>query len=170
MNNLKLTLALGLLVSSTTTLAQEQEDRHATLDTDGNGSVSFAEFQEAGGSRLARIDSDENGVLTLDEFLNARPGPRRGRRNPDRSQANDTNQGQVKPTRAERRERMTQQVTESFQEMDRDGDDVVSALEFHEANFLKMDKDNNGSLSVEELTPPRGRRGKGKRGEDSPSI
>ena len=48
--------------------------------------------------------------------------------------------------------------------MDTDGNDVVSLEEFQEANFLELDKDNNGLLSAEELRPKRG----GRRGQGGP--
>ena len=56
-------------------------------------------------------------------------------------------------------------MTSQFQDMDRDGDDLLSALEIHEANFLRMDRDNNGALDADELRPPRGSGPRKKRGD-----
>lgn len=161
----KIMIAFGLVCASTSAYTQEHTSPLETLDSDGNGSVSFAEFQENGFNMLARIDADENGVLTLDELLNAGPGPRPRRGDHER---NSDSEGDEQSIQAERKARMTERVTQTFQDMDRDGDDVVSASEFNEANFLRMDKDNNGSLSADELRPPRGQRGRGRRGERTP--
>jgi hypothetical protein len=50
-----------------------------------------------------------------------------------------------------------------FEEMDLDGDGLLSALEISEATFLQMDADGNGVLSVAELKSPR-RAGRGECG------
>ncbi len=112
-----------------------------SLDSNGDGVISFVEFQESDNNALARLDTDMNDVLTLDEFLNARPmrGPQ------------------------QMRERMTARMTEQFHAMDTDGDEIVTLAELQEASFERMDRDGDGVLSAEELEPPRrgGRRGRG---------
>lgn len=165
MNKTKLALSFAIMSVSATSFAQDDKDPMAMLDSDGDGNVSFAEFQENGFKGIARIDLDENGVLTLDELLNA--GPRqRGRRG---NQENDTEQDSANEERREqRRAKMAERITQSFQEMDLDGDEVVSSAEFNEANFLRMDKDSNGVLSADELRPPRGPRGPRRRGDRTP--
>ena len=163
MNKLSRVIAMSLFGLSSSAFAAEDESGHnralANLDTDGDGSVNFEEFQARGGESLIRLDSDENGVLTLDELLNARPG---------RGPGNRGNRPEFEPSEEqiarmeERRAAMTEQATARFQEMDTDGNGVVSLGEFKEANFLQLDNDNNGLLSAEELRPQRGgRRGPG---------
>lgn len=167
MDRLKFAITLGLVSFSSALVAQEHTGPFETLDSDGSGTVSFAEFQENGINMLARIDTDDNGVLTIDEFLNAPTGrgPRRG--NGNRSENTDqANEEQ----RAERRANMTERATAAFQEMDIDGNEVVSVAEFQQANFLRMDRDGNGVLTAEELRPPRGQRGKGPRGDRTPAA
>ena len=146
MDRLKFAVTLGLVSISPVLLAQEHQNRFETLDVNGNGSISFTEFQKNSIDILTPIDTDDNGVLTIDEFLNARPnrGPRNGN---------------------QRGEQIA-----SFQEMDLNGDEVVSVAEFQEANFLRMDRDGNGLLTAEELRPPRGSRSKGRRGARTPSA
>ncbi len=169
MKKLPLVIAMGLLTLSGSALAAEDDARQnralENLDTDGDGSVSFVEFQERGADSLARIDSDDNGVLTLDEFLNGRPGPRfgnRGERNGDRPEREPSEEQIARME--EMKALMTEQATTAFHEMDANGDDVVSVDEFQEASFLNLDSDNNGLLSAEELRPQRGRPGSGRRG------
>ncbi|MFT6296175.1 MAG: Ca2+-binding EF-hand superfamily protein [Glaciecola sp.] len=165
MNRLKLAMTLGLMSVSSALTAQEHRGTFETFDSDGNGSVSFAEFQENDINLLGRLDTDGNGVLTIDEFLNASSGrgPRRGNGNHGEN-SDQTNEEQ----RADRRANMTERATVAFQEMDIDGDEVVSVAEFQQANFLRMDRDSNGVLTAEELRPPRGQRGKGPRGDRTP--
>ena len=168
MNKLSRVIAMSLFGLSSSAFAAEDESGHnralANLDTDGDGSVNFEEFQARGGESLIRLDSDENGVLTLDELLNARPGRGPGNR------GNRGNRPEFEPSEEqiarmeERRAAMTEQATARFQEMDTDGNDEVSFGEFQEANFLQLDNDNNGLLSAEELRHQRaGRRAPGRR-------
>ena len=170
MNKLSRVIAMSLFGVSSSAFAAEDESGHnralANLDTDGDGSVNFEEFQARGGESLIRLDSDENGVLTLDELLNARPGRGPGNR------GNRGNRPEFEPSEEqiasmeERRAAMTEQATARFQEMDTDGNGVVSLGEFKEANFLQLDNDNNGLLSAEELRPQRG----GRRGGRPPQA
>lgn len=165
MDKFKTVLTLGIMSLSSTLAAQEHNGPFEKIDSDGNGSVSFAEFQENGINMLTLIDTDQNGVLTLDEFLNARPGPgsRAGKRgeNPNPEQGDEER-------RADRRANMAERAATAFQEMDLDGDEILSVAEFQEANFLRLDRDSNGVLTAEELRPPRGPRGKGRRGNRTP--
>lgn len=165
MDKLGFTVMAGLLGVSSLAFGQDHENRFDTLDSDGNGSVSFAEFQESGINMITRIDADNDGSLTLDEFLNARP-----QRGPRREHRSESEGGPSEERRAEIQARMAERATQHFQEMDLDGDDLISVSEFQEASFLRMDRDNNGVLTVEELRPPRGRRGHGRRGEQEPQA
>ncbi|NQV70370.1 MAG: EF-hand domain-containing protein [Pseudohongiella sp.] len=189
MDKLRLIVGLGILGLSASTMAADEKspgDRAMTeLDTDGDGRVTFVEFQAHGSEALAAMDSDGNGVLTIDEFLNGRPGPGfgdRGRRG-DRGDRSGDGRPQREPSdeqaarMQEMQEMMAQRATEQFQEMDTDGDDLVSFDEFQQANFLRMDADNNGVLSAQELRPQRGGRpaaGRhgpgGPRGDRTPQV
>ena len=171
MNKVKFTTALGLVSFCSTLVAQQHIGPFETLDTDGNDSISFAEFQENGSNMLALIDTDDNDVLTIDEFLNAPTGrgPRRGPPHDKGNRGENSDQTNEKQ-RADKRAKMAERATAAFLEMDLDGDEVVSVAEFQQANFLRMDLDGNGVLTAEELRPPRGHRGKGPRGARTPSA
>jgi Ca2+-binding EF-hand superfamily protein len=167
MNKLSRVIAMSIFGLSSSAFAAEDESGRnralTNLDTDGDGSVNFEEFQARGAESLSHLDSDENGVLTLDELLNARPGRgpgNRGDRNADRPEREPSEEQIARME--ERRAEMTERAAARFQEMDTDGNDIVSLEEFQEANFLALDSDNNGLLSSEELRPKRGgRRGPG---------
>lgn len=167
MNKLSRVIAMSLFgISGAAFAADDDPGRNrgvANLDTDGDGAVNFEEFQARGAEALARLDSDDNGVLTLDEFLNARPGM--GPRG-DRAADREPSEEQI-ARMEERKAQMTARVTENFQSMDTDGDEIVTLAEYQEASFLALDSDNNGLLSAQELRPKRGGR-RGGRGEGRP--
>lgn len=170
MNKLSRVIAMSLFGLSSSAFAAEDESGHnrvlANLDTDGDGSVNFEEFQARGAKSLSRLDSDENGVLTLDELLKARQ-----RRGPGNRGDREPSEEQIARIE-ERRAAMAEHATARFQELDTDGNGAVSLGEFQEANFLQLDSDNNGLLSAEELRPQRGgRRGpRGNRGGRPPQA
>lgn len=180
----KSTLVIGLLFSGLFSSSWAANDNsHSrpsieSLDTDGDGAVSFAEFQEGGNNLLTRLDTDQNDVLTLDEFLNARPMGGRRFGNDNARPNSDNSSAEFSERRERMQERMIERNTERFHSMDTDGDEVVTLAELQEATFLRMDRDNNGLLEGEELEPPRrggpgGHRGGGPRGQNggqSPAI
>lgn len=193
MDKLRLIVGLGIVGLCASALAADEKsagNRAMTeLDTDGDGNVSFAEFQARGSDVLITMDSDENGVLTIDEFLNSRSGPGlrsrggrggRGDRHGEpseeqlaRMQERIAERGEPSEEQLARREEMrelqSQHAAQRFQEMDTNGDEIVSLDEFQEASFLNLDRDNNGVLTARELRPQRGRRpGAGRRGPGGP--
>jgi len=162
MNKLSRVIAMSVFgLSGSAFAADDDSGRNrllASLDTDGDGSVNFEEFQARGGDALARLDSDENSVLTIDEMINARPG--RGPRNRDDSDREPSEEQIARME--ERRAQMAERATARFQEMDANDDEMVTLDEFQEASFLQLDRDNDGLLSARELRRQRGdRRGQG---------
>jgi len=191
MDKLTLVLGLGVLSLSASTMAAELEQHSkpgdnvlAELDSNGDGSVNFAEFQERGTESFARIDTNSDGELSIDEFLSSRPGPGMGmgmRNRGNRGDRNGSDDGrpQREPSEeqlARMQEMMEQRANEQFQEMNTDGDEFISFVEFQEANFLSLDRDNNGALTAEELRPqrrgpgPRGGQRGGQRGDRTPQV
>jgi hypothetical protein len=174
MHKFKLLVSAGILGLCGSTWAADDTaptgNPMEDLDINDDGVISFVEFQESDRNILARLDTDQNDVLTLDEFLNARPtrGSRAG--NNDGADA----ASEFSERREQMRARMTERATERFHAMDTDGDEIVSLAEFQEATFERMDSDSDGVLSASEMQeqrrgPPRGRRGAGgHRGEGGP--
>ncbi len=96
--------------------------RVMTFDTDGDGRVTQAEIDKFRGDRLAKFDTDGNGSLTLSEYQ--------------------------KLWLAAMREKMV----DRFQDLDADGDAVVTTEEFKRpfANLVRhMDRNGDGVLSRE---------------------
>jgi Ca2+-binding EF-hand superfamily protein len=158
MTKQQLILVFTLATLSGSLLAQEQRSRGnplADLDSDGDGNISFPEFQQGDNPGLDRLDGDGDGLVSLEEFLAASPG--RGPRNSER----ETDEARLQ----ERQARMEQRQIARFEEMDLDGDGLVSKDEAQESTFLRLDRDGNNLLSGDELRPRRGMASRGERGE-----
>ena len=179
----KLRLGIGVVFSgicSASLAADERASERPSLDSNGDGIISFVEFQESDLNDLSRLDADQNGVLTLDEFLNARPmrGPRSGTRGRGANAGGGAIENNERRERM--RERMVERITKQFHDIDTDGDEIVTLAEFQEATFDRMDRDGDGVLNAEELEPPRrggfgrqrGRGGPGRQngGQSLPTI
>ncbi len=93
-----------------------------TFDTDGNGRVTQSEIDEYRGNGLAKFDTDGNGSLTLSEY------------------------------EALWLAAMREKMVDRFQDLDADGNAVVTTEEFKRpyANMVRhMDKNGDGVLSRE---------------------
>ena len=164
MHKINLVFSLGLLGLSAGAFAADQQGAQQALerlDSNGDGSVDFIEFQENAPSPVSNMDSDGDNQLSLDEFLDGRPGNgRRGGRRGPAAQNEQLDAEQLEELQA----MMLERATARFTEMDLDGNGLVSVIEFQEATFLSMDDDGNGVLSVAELRR-RGPGGPGRRGQ-----
>lgn len=157
----KLRLVIGIVFSGICNASLAADERVSerpsleSLDSNGDGIISFVEFQESDLNELSRLDTDQNGVLTLDEFLNARPmrGPRSGTRGRGANAGGGAIENNERRERM--RERMVERITKQFHGIDTDGDEIVTPAEFQEATFDRMDRDGDGVLNAEELKPPR---------------
>ncbi|MFT7247209.1 MAG: Ca2+-binding EF-hand superfamily protein [Candidatus Azotimanducaceae bacterium] len=97
--------------------------------------MSFDEFKQPGKDRGPRADIDGNGEVT---------------------------QAEVTQHVAEKNAEMAEKANRRFAKMDLNGDGVVIKDEAREAMFYRMDQDQDGFLSAEELKPPhRGGKGRG---------
>ena len=166
MQKIHIILGIGLISCSTGLLAQDRPARGSqiieNLDSDGDGVISFEEFQDSRMADMSRLDEDQKEVLTIDEFLNGRP--RGGIRDRDDSQRQQDLSEERQARILEMRERMEQRATEQFQRMDEDGDGQVSLDDFREQTFLNLDRNEDGVLNAKELRPRRGRPGGRARG------
>lgn len=169
MNKLHVLLGAGLLTCSGALLAADHTRGDAvlaSLDTNNDGVVNLIEFQSRENNMLARMDSDGNGVLTIDEVINGRYGMgRRGERSGDDTADRPEPTAEQLERMATMRAQMSERATKQFQDMDANGDDIVTLDEFQTANFNEMDRNDDGVLDADEMRPPRmGRPGPGGRG------
>lgn len=142
----------GIAIAATAAAGPERLER---ADTDGDGLVTFAEFEAAHRDRIARhferLDSDGDGVLTADEREAAAAAHREGRHKWHRSR-----RGAPDPERI-------------VEKLDSDGSGSVSLEEFGERrfapdaeSFYAADANGDGELDSAELEQLMARRHRGR--------
>jgi len=99
------------------------QNRIEVLDTDGDGQISFDEFQAPEKDRFSSLDQNGDGDLTLEEMK--------------------ASIAQQENKRLERR----------FSRMDGDGDGIVTRAEIRQQKFDRMDQNDDGYLTGRELRP-----------------
>ena len=113
----------------------------ATLDADGDGSISEAELKALGDARFGAADADGDGLLTLEELV-----------------------ARIETRRAERMERRAERLIEA---RDENGDGVLSREEIGDRRAERMleraDRDEDGAISAEEFEEAMERRERGDR-------
>ena len=110
-----------------------------TMDADGDGTVTRAEFDSFHALAFSAMDPDGDGSVSRDDFLASRQGfgPARDGRSSWRS---------------ERREEMQ---TQRFNAWDANGDGIVTQSEFQAASvkrFAGLDLDGDATITKQEVT------------------
>ena len=113
-----------------------------TLDTDGDGTVTVAEFQARGAAHFGEADTNGDGVLSAEELTAA--------------------------ATARAAERAVENVTKMIEWRDTDGDGALSQAEMAGNNgqrmFDRLDADGDGAISAEEFEQASNERGRGGEG------
>ena len=122
------------------------------LDLDGDGQISFDEFQPPRRMRFGKADANEDGIVTLEEIAE-----KRAARNEERESE-----------KADRRAERHSKFTERFTAMDINGDGGLSQDEIKQGIFEKMDENQDGYITADEIKRPRGKGMRGKRGRHGP--
>jgi len=135
--------ALILLAGGAMTAFGRPEDRMMDkFDSDGDGMISAEEFQPPRDrGMMERMDVNNDGAVTMEEI---------------NQQVTDH---QLKMS--ERQAEMTARAHEFFEDADTDGDGSVTQEEAQAAAFNRVDKNQDGYLTEEELRnakPPHGGR------------
>lgn len=136
-------LVLGLAISFPA-LAQDEE-HHGPMhhgferaDKDGDGAISRDEFMANHHERFAAVDADADGNISAEE----------------RAAKREEMRAKMEERRAKREARMKERAKKMLEQVDTNGDGVVSAQE-HEAHaaarFAKWDKNGDGQLTQDEM-------------------
>lgn len=140
-------IAMGAGLTFTPAFAQEREQiDFATLDTDGDGEITVADFEAAQAARFAEADTDGDGALSEAELI----------------------------AQAEVREdnRAARMVARMIERVDTNDDGVLQQEELQEARgdgmsrrFDRIDADEDGAISAEEFEAADNDRGDRRHGD-----
>ena len=150
MNKVSLTTGIFIFGISSLTHAQPSErikNAFDAMDTNGDGNISFQEFQDNGKNPVERLDANGDNLVSLEEFLNGRSnGIRngRGRISEGRPHLEKDKAGEFAINAKER-------ALARFEELDAGGDGLLSSSEIKEATIERLDSDGDGHLSAEEV-------------------
>ncbi|KAJ55327.1 hypothetical protein ACMU_11570 [Actibacterium mucosum KCTC 23349] len=115
-----------------------------TLDTDGSGTITQAEFEAKAAERFAEVDANGDGLLSPEEMAEA--SPRKGKfREGGREGVSDDRRAEFAARMVERK--------------DTNGDGLLSVEEIaaREDVFARLDTNGDGALSLEEFEAMRGK-------------
>ena len=142
---MKTTILMATLLTSvvmTAAAAQDAGPRQgpdfATLDADGNGSLTIEEMQARGQARFDETDTDGDGAVSLDE-LTAAEQARATDRAAQMLERLDKNEDGVLQAE-ELQPRGGDMMQRMFEGMDRDDDGAISEVEFEVAKVLMEER------------------------------
>ncbi len=169
-----LTVIAGLV--ATTAQARDGGDqpeaRFALIDTNSDGQVTAEELTAQAASRFAKADANSDGALTMDEMKAAAQEHHKDRLL-KRFDANEDGTLSDEEMAKASEGRMGKRMTKRFEKLDADNSGSITLEEMtarrHPAKMIaKLDKDESGSLSVEEFAKARGhgKGGHGKKNKD----
>ncbi|MEO9865017.1 MAG: hypothetical protein ABJO29_08505 [Yoonia sp.] len=137
-------IVAGFGLVATGAQAQERPD-FATLDTNGDGSITVEELAAQGEQRFATADADGNGALSEAELL---------------ARASERSEG-----------RAAKMVERMLERLDENGDGEIQQSELPERDgnraeraFERADSDDDGVISEDEFEAASERGGRGERG------
>jgi Ca2+-binding EF-hand superfamily protein len=125
----------------------------------GLSATAIAEPDGKGKHRFDRFDLNGDGYLSFEEFTppghepEHKPGHKPGHR-ADLDENGEITREEMTTHIAERNLEISERANRRFDQMDADGDGVVTSQEAKEAAFYRLDKDQDGFLSAAELKHP----------------
>jgi Ca2+-binding EF-hand superfamily protein len=145
-NVLMAALLSGLVLAAGAASAQDDQTRErpdfATLDVNGDGSLTQDELRAQGQARFAEADANGDGALSADEMV-AASGERAAKRAARMIERLDANEDGVLQLE-EMQNRGGDRAERMFERADADGDGVLSAEEFETAKEHRGDRRGNG--------------------------
>jgi len=120
-------LSTGAAIAQTASPSTAQPTNLGPIDQNNDGKISAAEAQWVTAKSIARIDADHNGVITVEEL------------------------------KAEEERQRTAERQRQLQALDSNHDGKTTTAEFAAMDterFKRMDRNNDGQLTPDELRPP----------------
>lgn len=150
----------------------QREARFAQIDTNSDGQVTAEELTAQAVSRFAKADANSDGALTMDEMKAAAQEHHKDRLL-KRFDANEDGTLSDEEMAKASDGRMGKRMTKRFEKLDADNSGSITLEEMTARRdpakmIAKLDKDESGSLSVEEFAKARGhgKGGHGKKNKD----
>ncbi len=168
MNNHSISLSIFTILFALSVTSMADSDQHgkgrfmALFDTNGDDVVTMEEFKQAAAERYKLMDSDSSGTVTQEEFRTYLAEKRQKWKAMKFERADADKDGNI--TQAEYLNYKQQEAQRRFQQMDADGNGLVSVDEFSKSRsgyrkygkhgkgniFARLDKNGNGEITQEE--------------------
>ncbi|KEJ89240.1 EF-hand domain-containing protein [Sulfitobacter donghicola] len=165
--------ALAIVAGLVATTAQARDGgegmqaRFAQIDANGDGEISAEELQAQVAARFAAADANKDGALTADEMMAAREGKHKERllkrfdKNGDGALSGEELDEMSKGKGGKKGDKKGGRAAKHFERMDADnsGDLTLEEMQSHRdpaKMFEKLDADKSGGLSEEEFAKARG--------------
>jgi len=171
---IKVSLATGIIFIGLSSLSHAHpseriKDVFNAMDTNGDGNISFPEFQDNGKNPIERFDANGDNLVSLGEFLNG--GQKGIRRGPGR--ISEGRPGLNKDNAGEFATKIKERALTKFEELDSDGDGLLSSSEVKDTTVERLDSDGDGYLSADEVLASRSKgplRGPGRNRRGPPPL
>lgn len=169
-----LAIAAGLFATTAQARdgGEQREARFAQIDTNSDGQVTADELTAQAAARFAAADANNDGALTLDEMKAAAQEMHKDRMLKRLDANKDGTLSDDEMAKANEG-RMGKRMTKRFEKMDADNSGSITLEEMTARRdpskmIAKLDKDKSGGLSVEEFAKARGhgKGGHGKKNKD----
>lgn len=151
---------------------EQREARFAQIDTNSDGQVTADELTAQAAARFAAADANNDGALTVDE-MKAQMQEHKNGRMLKRFDTNEDGKLSDEEMAKAADGRMGKRMTKRFEKMDADNSGSITLEEMTARGdpakmIAKLDKDKSGGVSLEEFANARGhgKGGHGKKNKD----
>jgi len=149
----KIILPLFIITFASQSWASEGKHKRnmmKALDADGDGAVSFQEFQNSPDKRFQRTDINNDGFITLNEM----------------EQHHAEREAKRETERQSRRHKRAEKLGERFTMLDVNGDGTITLEEAQRGIFDRLDSNSDGVITRKEAKKARKHHKRHRRSQD----